>query len=119
MGFLAIVVFLVATLSGLGVGSAGLLVTWLTLVEKMPQMAAQGTNLLFFIFSSGVALTIHAFRTPLLWQSAIVLIVSGLCGSFLGVSLATLLPQALLRRIFGYMLIAAGVIGLFKRHGDP
>ena len=114
-----VVIFFTAILSGLGVGSAGLLVTWLTLVEKMPQMTAQGTNLLFFLFSSGVALTIHAFRTPLLWQSAILLVTSGLGGSFLGVALASFLPQALLRRIFGFMLIATGAIGLFKpRNGD-
>ena len=110
-----IVTFLAAVLSGLGVGSAGLLVTWLTLVEQMPQMAAQGTNLVFFIFSSGAALTIHAFRTPTLWQCVIFLVPLGLCGSLLGVSLATYLPQALLRRIFGYMLILTGGIGLFPR----
>ena len=113
----AIVTFLTAVLSGLGVGSAGLLVTWLTLVEQMPQMAAQGTNLVFFIFSSGAALSIHAFRTPFLWQCVIFLVPSGLCGSLLGVFLATYLPQAILRRIFGCMLILSGGIGLFLRRG--
>ena len=117
MALTVIVVFFAAILSGLGVGSAGLLVTWLTFVEKMPQMAAQGTNLLFFLFSSGAALTIHAFRTPLLWQSVFFLVASGLCGSFLGVAFATLLPQALLRRIFGYMLIVTGAIGLLGPRG--
>ncbi len=110
-----IVTFLVAVLAGLGVGSAGLLVTWLTLVEQLPQMTAQGTNLAFFIFSSSTALAIHAFRTPLLWQCVIFLVPSGLFGSLLGVSLAGYLPQAILRRIFGCMLIFSGGIGLLSR----
>lgn len=107
------ITLLVALLSGLGVGSAGLFVTWLTLVEKLPQLTAQGINLIFFIFSSGAALSIHVFRTPLLWQSLVPLIVSGVCGSFLGVALATVLPQLILRRIFGIMLIFLGAFELF------
>lgn len=115
MGLFAIVAFFIAILSGLGVGSAGLLVTWLTVVEKLPQITAQGINLIFFIFSSGAALAVHVFRTPLLWQSLPLLLVAGICGSFLGASLATVLPQVLLRRIFGYMLIATGAVGLLKK----
>ena len=45
----ALVPLLIATLSGLGVGSAGLLVAFLTLCEGMPQLEAQGQNLLFFL----------------------------------------------------------------------
>ncbi len=109
------VTLIVALLAGLGVGSAGLFMTWLTLVEKIPQLTAQGINLIFFIFSSGAALAIHVFRTPLLWQSLIPLIVSGAGGSFLGASLATVLPQAVLRRLFGFVLIFLGIFELFLR----
>lgn len=116
MGLTVILTFLVAVLSGLGVGSAGLLVTWLTLVEHVPQISAQGINLIFFIFSSGAALAIHVFRTPLLWQTLPFLLIAGIGGSFLGVALASILPQLLLRRLFGIMLILTGGMGLFSRH---
>ena len=114
-----IVTLLVAVLAGMGVGSAGLFVTWLTVVLHVPQITAQGINLIFFIFSSGAALVIHTFRTPLLWKTLVPLLISGALGSFLGVSLATALPQLLLRRIFGYMLIFLGAFELFapKRRG--
>ncbi len=108
-----IITLLVAALSGMGVGSAGLFVTWLTVVLHVPQMTAQGINLIFFIFSSGASLVIHTFRTPLLWQTLIPLILAGALGSFFGVSLAALLPQLLLRRIFGSMLIFLGAFELF------
>lgn len=116
MWLTVIITFLVAVLSGLGVGSAGLLVTWLTAVEHLPQMTAQGINLIFFISSSGAALAIHVFRTPLLWQALPFLLLFGIGGSFLGVALASVLPQMLLRRLFGIMLIVSGGMGLFSRH---
>ena len=110
-----LVTLLIALLSGLGVGSAGLLVVWLTLAEGVPQLAAQGYNLIFFILSSGAALIVHLFRTPLLWECIVFLIPCGVIGSLCGTALATILPQALLRRGFGIMLIFSGSIALFAR----
>ena len=42
----------VAMLAGVGVGGGGLLVIYLTLAVTMPQLEAQGINLLFFIAAS-------------------------------------------------------------------
>ena len=109
------VAFAAAILSGLGIGSAGLFVLWLTFALQMPQIAAQGTNLIFFLFSSGAALAIHAFRTPLLWKTIFCLAIFGLFGSVLGVGVAASLPQELLRTLFGALLILSGAIGLFSR----
>ena len=38
----AFAAFLIAILSGMGMGSAGLLVVYLTMVEQVPQLTAQG-----------------------------------------------------------------------------
>ena len=110
-----VVAFLAAVLSGLGVGSAGLFVLWLTFVEKLPQFAAQGTNLVFFLFSAGSALCVHTLQTRLLWRALPLLITFGLLGCLLGVRLAAFLPQALLRRLFGAFLIITGALGLFRK----
>ena len=96
-----LVTFAVALLSGMGVGSAGLLVIFLALVHHTPQLAAQGINLLFFLFSSGAALLVHLFRTPPLWGLLLLLIPAGLLGAWAGAALALYLPQALLRTLFG------------------
>ena len=106
---------LVAVLSGLGVGSAGLLVVFLTTVQQTPQLTAQGLNLVFFLFSSGAALTVHLLRTPLLYGCVLLLLLAGLPGSLLGAALAHALPEEALRRAFGLLLIASGTMGLFKR----
>ncbi len=110
-----LITLLIAILSGLGVGSAGLLVTFLVLVREVPQITAQSSNLVFFLFSSGAALLIHMFRTPLLGKSLLLLIPAGLFGSILGVSLAGMLPEALLRQLFGALLILLGIFGLLSK----
>lgn len=99
----------------MGVGSAGLLVLFLTLVQEIPQLEAQGVNLLFFLFSSGAALLVHLFRTPPLWGLLLLLIPAGLLGAWGGTALALYLPQALLRKLFAAFLVVSGTLGIFSK----
>lgn len=115
MWWIAVVSFLVAILSGLGVGSAGVLVVYLTLVLDLPQLTAQGLNLLFFLFSSGAGLIVHLMRTPLLFSCILLLLPGGIAGALFGTRLAAFLPEAILQRLFGGLLIVSGAIGLFKK----
>ncbi len=110
-----IVSFLIAVLSGLGVGSGGLLVIYLTLYAQMPQLRAQGINLVFFLFSAGASMLAHLSRRRLIAPLCILLITAGLPGAMLGASLAALLPAALLRKLFGGFLVTAGLLTLTKR----
>lgn len=114
MGVTVLVTFVVALLSGLGVGSAGLLVIFLTFVQHIPQLQAQGLNLLFFLFSSGAALCVHLFRTPPFWGLLLLLIPAGLLGALGGTALALYLPQELLRTLFGWLLVLSGTLSLFR-----
>lgn len=109
-----IAAFLAAALSGLGVGSGGLLVIYLTLVAGMEQRLAQGVNLLFFLFSGGAALAVHAAHRKLYPGVILLLTVFGIGGSFLGVALSHMLPPLLLRQLFGGMLVFSGIL-TFKR----
>ncbi|MBO5326678.1 MAG: sulfite exporter TauE/SafE family protein [Clostridia bacterium] len=115
MWWTVIIAFFVAILSGLGVGSAGLLVVFLTSVEHLPQLTAQGLNLLLFIFSSGAALVVHMLRIPLLFSCILLMLPGGILGTFLGTAVAHIVSQALLRRLFGILLIVSGVLGLLKK----
>ena len=58
----AAVSLFIAILSGLGVGSGGLFVIWLTMVEGVGSIEARGMNLLFFVFSATSALLFHLIR---------------------------------------------------------
>ena len=101
-----------AALAGLGVGSGGLLVIYLTLIAGIDQHMAQGINLLFFLFSGGAALSVHLTHRRLCPGAILLLTVFGIGGSFLGTALARLLPPLLLRRLFGGMLVFSGLFTL-------
>lgn len=110
-----LVPFLVAVLSGLGVGGGGLFVLYLAMFTDTPQLLAQGMNLLFFLFSASSSVCVHLTKRTLYPLLILLLAISGLGGAFLGTLLAEHLPAALLRKIFGVMLIITGVITLKKR----
>ena len=113
-----IAALLASILSGLGVGSGGLLVIYLTLWGEMEQRLAQGINLLFFLASGGAALVHHVARRHLYWRIIFWLTLFGIGGTLLGSALSAALPSALLRRIFGGMLIVSGILTLMSRKKD-
>ena len=107
--------FIIAVLSGLGVGSGGLFVIWLTLAAGTPQIAAQGLNLLFFLFSAGASLLVHLFKRKILWGAVFLLTSVGIVGSLLGSFVAGYISAALMRKLFGLMLIISGGFIIFKK----
>lgn len=109
-----IVFFIIATLSGMGVGSAGLLVVWLTVFDSVPQLAAQGLNLFFFLFSSSASLLIHVKRRKMFWGVIGVMTATGAVGALVGSFLANRFDAALLGRLFGGMLLVSGGLSLFR-----
>ena len=112
---LLLIATLAATLAGLGMGSAGILVLYLVRVEGMPQLAAQGANLIFFLASGGISLLCSLRRTPPLWPYQLLLLPGGIAGVLLGTELARALPDGALRRAFGILLILCGLLGLFGK----
>ena len=107
-----IVAFLVAILSGLGVGGGGLFVIFLALFTDLPQLQIQGINLAFFLFSSTASLTVHLTKRKIFWTAVAVMSVSGIIGAILGSVLSTIIDQVLLRKIFGAMLVISGILSL-------
>lgn len=111
----AIAAFLAAVLSGLGIGSAGLFVLYLTLVAGYGQPEAQAANLLFFLLSAGAALLCHVRDRRIPWRTVGFLILCALPGAFLGAWLVRILDASLIRRLFGGMLVATGIPVLLRR----
>ena len=106
---------LAAVLSGLGIGSAGLFVLYLTFVAGYAQPEAQALNLLFFLLSAGASLLLHVRRRRIPWRVVLFLVVCAIPGAFLGSYLARVMDAAILRRLFGGMLIVTGLSALFHR----
>jgi len=93
--------FLVAVLSGLGVGSGGLFVIWLTLMG-VGATQARGMNLLFFVFSASAAFLFH-LKNKRNIDLVLVLYLAAfaLLGTFVGGYLGKAIESGLLKRIFG------------------
>ena len=110
--------FAIALLSGMGIGSGGLFVIWLTLAENTPQLTAQGLNLLFFIFSSGASLTVHLTKRKIAWGAVALLTITGVGGALIGGYISGLINAAAMKKLFGAMLILSGLVSLMKKRGE-
>lgn len=113
--FSAFISLIIAVLSGLGVGSGGLLVIWLTSFLGVSPEAARGMNLLFFVFSASSALLFHLKRKRIRVQMVITLALFALLGTAFGSLAGSFISPALLKKLFGGMLVATGTYTLFSR----
>ena len=105
--------FFIALLSGMGVGSAGLLVVWLNATTSISQLTAQGLNLYFFLFSAGASLMVHIQKRKIFWSVVFLMICVGSIGTLAGSALSVRLSPDILRRAFGGMLIVCGSASLY------
>lgn len=110
--FIAGILF--GALAGMGVGGGGLLVIYLTMFDQVGQRDAQGVNIFFFIFASMASMLYHINKRKI--NFPFVLICSGIGCIFavLGSYAASRADPQLLRKLFGIMLISAGVFSLWK-----
>lgn len=104
-----IATFVVATLAGMGIGSGGLMVIYLTLLRGSDQLSAQGINLLFFLFASGASMLIHLKRRRIFLLAVAVMVAAGLPAAYLGTRLAMVLDERTIRVLFGAFLVAASI----------
>ena len=110
-----IAAFLAAILSGLGVGSAGLFVLYLTLIAGYSQPEAQALNLLFFLLSAGAALLLHIRARSIPWRVVGFLIACAVPGALAGSYLVRVLDASVIRKLFGGMLIVTGLPALLAK----
>jgi uncharacterized membrane protein YfcA len=99
-------------LSGMGVGSGGLFMIYLLLVRDVPQLTAQGLNLLFFLCSAGASLPVNIKKQRPSARILLVLCLFGAAGAFFGTRLGGALDGRLLKRGFGILIAVSGAVGL-------
>ena len=102
-------------ISGMGIGGGAILIPALVIFVKPDQHIAQGVNLLFFIPTAVVALIIHIKNRRIDFKMAVPIIISGLLGAFLGSKIAVSLTGDVLKRWFGYFLLAMGVYEMLRK----
>ena len=112
-----IISFLSAVLAGMGVGSAGFLVVYLTLALSMPQLEAQLLNLIFFISSAIAALFVNIYKRRLRPKVILFCALPGCLGAFAGATFAHSVSSDFLGKAFACLLIIMGAISLLRGKG--
>lgn len=106
--------FLISVLTGLGVGSGGLYILWLTLVKNIPQAEAQGMNLAFFITASLAAAVVNIFKKRIAFLPLCLILLCGIPGAVAGCRMASIIDTKILSVLFGVFLIIIGVCGIVR-----
>lgn len=96
-------------LSGLGTGGGSLLILWLTMAVGMSSGEARAINLLFFIPSALVACWFRWRQGALKFGHILPAIISGCATAAIFSWVSTVLDTALLEKLFGALLIFAGI----------
>lgn len=108
----ALVAFLSAVLSGLGLGSGGLYLLYLVEYQGMPQYAAQGVNLVFFVTATLASSLFSLGRGRLKSRYLLPLLAFGMLGTLLGALLTARIPPEVPRLIVGGMMLLGGSLRL-------
>lgn len=106
-------------LSGLGIGGGSLLMLWLTMVLGMGHDAARGINLLFFLPSAAIACFFRWRQGAVTLGTVLPAVLAGCAAAALFSFLGTRMDLALLKKLFGGLLILTGIRELLYKPRSP
>lgn len=99
-----------------GIGGAVILVPALVYVFKFSQHFAQGTALAALLLPVGILAVIKYYQAGNVnIKTAVFISLGFFVGGFIGASIAHLVPQLLLRRMFGVLLLCVSIYMLLGR----
>lgn len=100
----------------LGVGGGIIIVPALVFIFGMTQHHAQGTSLAVLLFPIGILAVINYYRKGFVnFKFALILIVAFVLGSYFGSLFAVSLPDNTLKKIFGVLMLLAGLRMIFGK----
>lgn len=110
-----LVALLCGILSGFGIGGGTLLIISMTAFLGIPQLAAQGINLLYFIPTAGASLFGHIknrliHKQAFLWTAS-----TGLVTTVLSSLMLSRIDPGVSRKIFGAFLLIVGFMEIFGK----
>lgn len=103
-------------LGALGFGGGGILILYLTLYKNVPQLMAQGINLIFFIPSAILALVFHVKNKLIDRKTSFRLILTSIPGLIIGYYFVNNINEVFIRKIFSIILIIMGIKDLLVKN---
>ena len=96
-------------LGSMGLGGGTVLIIYLSFFENKGQFSNQGINLIFFIPIALFSVILYSVKKQIKYKLIIPIILGGILGIFIGVSLAEMAGAKLLAKLFGLFLCILGI----------
>ncbi len=106
--------FLSGLIGAMGFGGGGVLIIYLAVFMDMPQLQAQGINLVFFIPCAVLAAIIYSVKKQIDYKAILPVILGGICGAIPSSFILKNMPTDYLAKIFAVFLIFMGVTSIFR-----
>ncbi len=106
--------FLSGIIGSMGMGGGGILLIYLSVFKDTKQLKAGGINLIFFIPIAVLSLIIYTVKKQIKWKTTAIISAVGILGAFLGTTLAGVIGNKWLGKIFGIFILFLGIIELIR-----
>lgn len=100
--------------AALGMGGGTILILLLGIFTQLKQHLIQGTNLIFFIPTSIVAIYMNIKNKTINYKLAISIIISGIFGAIVGSKLSFKIENNTLKKYFGIFLLFIAFFEMFS-----
>lgn len=106
--------FLSGLIGSMGFGGGGVLIIYLVMFSNIPQLKAQGINLLFFIPCASLSVLIYSVKKHIKPLEILPVIIGGVIGAIPVGFVLKHIETAYLSKIFAVFLIYMGITSLIK-----
>lgn len=106
--------FLSGIIGSMGFGGGGILIIYLVIFTNIPQITAQGINLIFFIPCATLATVIYAIKKQVEFKEIYLVIIGGIIGAIIANLFLKNIESYILTKVFASFLIIMGITTLFR-----
>lgn len=99
--------------AALGMGGGTILILLLGIFTNLEQHIIQGSNLIFFIPTSIVAIIMNIKNKTINYKNAFVIIISGIIGAVVGAEISFKIENQNLRKYFGFFLLGIAIFEIY------
>lgn len=99
--------------AALGMGGGTILILLLGIFTELKQHIIQGSNLIFFIPTSIVAIIMNIKNKTINYKNAIVIIISGIIGAIIGCKISFNIENKKLKKYFGIFLLGIAIFEIY------
>lgn len=106
--------FLSGLIGSMGFGGGGVLIIYLVIFMNVPQLKAQGINLIFFVPCAILATVIYTIKKQIDYKKILPVIIGGIIGAIISSFLLKSINTDYLSKVFAIFLIIMGISSILR-----